>query len=403
MARPIVMPSLGMYTAEGTLTTWLRPPGTAVGAGEVVAEITTEKATYEIEAPEEGLLHVVAEVGVTVPVQGLIGYVLAPGEAPPAVAAGSAPSAIVASEPPRSITRPAPAPPAGGSALPPAEVKASPVARRLAAQHGLELAGLAGSGPGGRIVEADVLAAIARREAASAGPPPDARRVRQRIPLIGIRRTIAERLRHSLATAAPVTLTREASAAALVAARGPLAARLGTSVPYDALFITILAAALREDPTFNAVIEDDTVLVLDEIHIGFAVAAPSGLLVPVVSEADRRPLAEVVAAVGSLAERARAGRLRAEEMAGGTATITNLGAYGVDAFTPILNPPQSVILGIGRITPRPVWEEERWLARPTCLLSLTFDHRVADGAPAARLLEAIVGRMADATYLAGLA
>jgi pyruvate dehydrogenase E2 component (dihydrolipoamide acetyltransferase) len=406
------MPSLGMYTADGALTAWLRPDGAAVAAGEVVAEITTEKASYEIEAPVAGTLHAVAEVGATLPVQAIIGYVLAPGEAPPASAEGQR---VGGAEEPGSageregMSAAVPAlglpsaPPLPRSPAPASEIRASPVARRLAAQHGVDLAGLTGSGPGGRIVEADVLAALARPAPPAADQLPGGRRVRQRLPLTGVRRTIADRLRHSLSTTAPVTLTREVDAEALVAARGRLGARLGHAIPFDALFVKIFAVALRERPELNAVVESDAIVLLDAIHIGFAVAAPGGLVAPVVREADARPLAAIVAEMSELAERARAGHPRPADLEGGTATITNLGAHGVDAFTPILNPPQAAILGIGRVRPRPALEGGGWVARQSCILSLTFDHRVADGAPAADLLAAVARLMADAAYLGDLA
>jgi pyruvate dehydrogenase E2 component (dihydrolipoyllysine-residue acetyltransferase) len=409
VARPIVMPSLGMYTAEGTLATWLRPDGASVTAGEPVAEVTTEKATYEIEAPADGRLHTAAAAGATLAVQGVLGYVLAPGEAPPAAGIGESGSEGEGEKrekgndphPNALPLTPAPALPLSRS---PSPRPASPIARRLAAQHGLDLAGLTGSGPGGRIVEADVLAAVAGR-ATGAGAPSDgaARRIRQRIPLAGMRRTIAERLRGSLSTTVPVTLTREVEAEALVAARERLGRDLGTAIPYDALFIKLLAAGLRERPELNAVVEGDAILVLDEVHIGFAVAVPGGLVVPVVRDADARPLAAVAAAVRDLTARAQAGRLRPADIEDGTATITNLGAYGVDAFTPILNPPQSAILGIGRIRPAPALHEGQWTTRWVCVLSLTFDHRVADGAPAARLLDAVARLMSDAERLTTLA
>jgi pyruvate dehydrogenase E2 component (dihydrolipoamide acetyltransferase) len=412
------MPSLGMYTAEGALTAWLRPDGATVAAGEPVAEITTEKASYEIEAPGDGTLHAVAAVGATLPVQGILGYVLAPGEAPPTPAGGGGGEAGERGSggagergggEAGAIPSPRPSPMGRGSAAasasphPPSEIRASPVARRLAAQHGVELAGLTGSGPGGRIVEADVLAAIARPAATGGDKAAEGRRVRQRLPLAGMRRTIAERLRHSLSTTASVTLTREVDAEAFVAARGRLGERLGRAVPFDALFVKLFAVALRERPELNAVVEPDAIALLDEIHVGFAVSVPGGLVVPVVRDADARPLGTIVAEMTELAERARAGHPPPADLAGGTATITNLGAHGVDAFTPILNPPQAVILGIGRIRPRPALEASGWVARQSCILSLTFDHRVADGAPAAELLAVVARLMADEAYLDDLA
>lgn len=437
MARPIVMPSLGMYTAEGTLTNWLKADGDNIAPGEVVAEITTEKATYEIEAPTEGRLHIVASIGATLEVQGVLGYLLEPGEAPPLVptAAPTPPtntaSPAAPAAPPSAAAASTTAAPSTASAGERGQAPATPVARRLAAQHGIDLTRLTGSGPGGRIVEADVQAAItAQAGQASAStstpgaaapaastttesaplaatgpgaPGGPAERLRQRIPLIGIRRTIGERLRQSLQTAVPVTLTRETEAATLVEARTRLGERLGRAVPYDAIFAAVLAQALTDLPTFNATIQDDAILVYKEVHVGVAVATSVGLLVPVIRSVQSRPLAEIAAAVTELGERARAGRLSADEMMGGTATLTNLGASGVDTFTPILNPPQAVILGIGRIRPTPTVVYGQLLLQPTCHLSLTFDHRVADGAPAAELLGTIARLMNDRAWLMGLA
>ena len=234
MARPIVMPSLGMYTSEGTVTDWLHSPGDRVEAGEQVVEITTEKATYQIEAPEAGVLHAVVEIGTSLPVQALIGYILAPGEDPPATPTGPAPAppAAQGSGVPSPPGRPAARPPAPSSLAPlpatPAGVRASPVARRLATRHGIDVARLTGTGPGGRIIEADVQAAIdAAATTEKVDIAPRGPRVRQRVPLVGMRRTIAERLRHSLSTAAPVTLNREVDAEILVTARPSLAEQIG--------------------------------------------------------------------------------------------------------------------------------------------------------------------------------
>jgi pyruvate dehydrogenase E2 component (dihydrolipoamide acetyltransferase) len=410
VARPIVMPSLGMYTTEGTLTEWLKPPGSQVASGEPILEITTEKATYQVEAPADGLFHAVAQIGAVLPDQGLIGYILAPGEAPPAAeAAAGAPAASTA--PAAGAPAPAAASGAGGETRAAAgDIRpATPIARRLAREHGIDIATVVGTGPGGRIVEADVLAAVERGPsaapasaapaAAPAGPP---RAVRERIPLIGVRKTIAERLRSSLSTTAPVTLTREVDAEALAEARERLKASFTGGLPYDALFVKIVAAALGERPELNAVVEGDAILLLAEIHVGVAVAVRAGLLVPVVRDADKRSLGEVAAEVVALSGRAQAGQLKAEDMVGGTFTITNLGAYGVDAFSPIINPPQAAILGIGRILPRAVVRDGQIVARRSCTLSLTFDHRVTDGAPAARLLEGIASRMGDEAFLGQL-
>src|SRR6185436_9549471 len=303
-----------------------------------------------------------------------------------------------------------------------ARAKASPAARRLAVERGVELANVVGSGPGGRIVEADVLAAAERPQAfgadtrvtdqlagaAAAGAPATVPwRIQRRIALTGVRGAVARRLRESVSTAVPLTLTREVRADALVAARERLRERLGVA-PWDALFVKLFADALREQPALNAIVAGDEILVLDDVHVGFAVPVNDGLIVPVVHDADRRPLVEVVAAVRELGERARAGKASPPDLLGGTATVSNLGAHGVDAFPPVLNPPQSAILGVGRIALRPTVEqgpaveEGMLVVAPTCVLSLTFDHRVADGAPAAELLAAVATRMGDAGYLDAL-
>jgi pyruvate dehydrogenase E2 component (dihydrolipoamide acetyltransferase) len=394
------MPSFGMYTAEGTLLAWLRPSGSAVEEGEPVLEIETEKATHQVLAPATGVLHSVLAAGAPLKEQDVVGYILAPGEAPPAEdsetpAPGSSAEA-----------------PASGAAARRHRVetgswaKASPVARRLAAELGLELQSIVGSGPQGRIVEADVRAALtAKRSAAPRADEavPVGVRIGSRVPLRGMRGAIAARLRHSLDTAVSLTLTREVEADRLLAARWRLAEELGVEVSYDALFVKLLALGLRECPTLNAIVHGQEILHIEEVNIGFAVSLPGGLIVPVIRDADTVPLGMIARAVRDLTERARSGTLTDTDVAGGTATVTNLGEQGVDAFTPVLNPPQSTILGVGRIRPRPLIRDGSVTPANTCVLSLTFDHRVEDGAPAARVLEVIGTLMNDDAFLTGLA
>lgn len=392
MARAIVMPSMGMYTEEGVLTAWLRPAGTRVTPGEPVAEITTEKATFEIPAPEAGILHPVATVGTTLRVEVLMGYILREGEAVPASNTGAASNTGM-----RVDVSLAP----GKNVPPVGTLRVSPVARRLAAQHGIDLKQVIGSGPGGRTVEADILALVSKREAA--GQMSADTRMAERLPMVGLRRSLAERLRTTLSTAASTTLTREASADVLVAARRSLSEKLGQPPSYDALFIKLFAAALRERPELNAIVERESIIRFPQINVGFAVAAPHGLIVPVIQDADSAKFRDVVGAVKDLTERALAGRLQPVHLEGGTATISNLGSHGIDGFTPILNGSQSAILGIGRIVERPVVRNAELAIGHTCVLSLTFDHRVADGAPAALLLDAMARRMNDESFFKFLA
>jgi pyruvate dehydrogenase E2 component (dihydrolipoyllysine-residue acetyltransferase) len=368
-----------------------------VKEGEPVLEIETDKATHDVPSPASGVLHHTLPVGAKLKEQMLVGYVLAEGETPPV------------SEP--SLTRPgvegAPNQAAGSAnkqtaataALESDWIKASPIARRLASERGIPLSSLRGSGPGGRIVEADVMAASNRASIVTPSVIPIPWRVRERIPFTGIRRTIAERLKNSQSAAVSLTLQREVWARLLAEARAELNQKLGASVPFDAFFVKFLAQALRERPELNAVISGDECVLLDEVNIGFACSMPGGLVVPVIRGADILSVAEIGRRIRGLSERARTGQIKSADIEGGTSTITNLGGFGVDGFTPVLNPPQSSILGIGRILPRPVSDSGTIRVLPTVWLSLTFDHRVTDGVPVAQLLEVIARQMNDERHL----
>lgn len=396
MARTIVMPSMGMYTEEGVLTAWLRPAGARVALGDPVAEITTEKATFEIPAPEAGILQPVAAIGTTLRVEALMGYILQNGETVPTGVADSMSAEQKGGALPDLTS------PSRKDSSPAGSLRASPIAKRLAAQHDIDLQLVKGTGPGGRIVEADILALVSRREAATQTPSAE-KPATERVLLAGLRRSLAERLRTTLSTATSTTLTREASADILVAARQALSDKLSQAPSYDALFIKIFAAALRERPDLNATIQNDCIVRFKEINVGFAVAVPNGLIVPVIRNAESASITDIVAAVKNLTERALSGRLQPVHLDGGTTTISNLGGHGIDAFTPILNGPQSAILGIGRIIERPIVRSGQLAVGHTCVLSLTFDHRVVDGAPAALLLDGVVRRMNDPSFFQSLA
>ena len=397
VAVEILMPQLGMYMVEGTLARWRLPAGASVKAGDVILEIENEKAVTEIVAPADGIVEYVASEGEVVPVRGVLGRVLALSEA----RAGGA-SAEVLTVPPA-----LPDTPAASGATPPSgpasEIKATPLARKLAAQHGINLATLAGTGPGGRIGEVDVQAAIQK---AATLPKEPTRAVRHRVALTGRRKVIAQRMMASLASAAQLTIMREVDASALVQARQALVARageLGVRVSYDAILAKVLAAALKEQPILNAVIEGEEIVVLEDVNVGIATATPAGLVVPVLRGADSLSLVAIARLIDELAARAANGKLLPDEMTGGTVTISNIGLFGIDTFTPILNPPESAILGVGRIAPRPVVIGEGLFIRPTVHLSLTWDHRVADGAEAGQLVDRVANLIADRNYLASLA
>ncbi|MBI3970423.1 MAG: 2-oxo acid dehydrogenase subunit E2 [Chloroflexi bacterium] len=276
-------------------------------------------------------------------------------------------------------------------------VRASPIAKRLAREHRIELHAIRGTGPEGRVIERDVLAALEAQERAARVPAvaaPGLLTPRETIKLDGIRRLIAERMQRSLAESAQLTLTAEADATALVELRGHLvpAARVYGHRPptYTDLLVGIVARVLRSHPLLNSSLQAangvQEIVCWSEINVGVAVALERGLIVPVVRGADQKPLQVISEELGDLAERARANRLSVDDLQGGTFTITNLGQVEVDAFTPIVNPPQCAILGVGRIAKKPAVYQDQLAIRHLVTLSLSFDHRIVDGYPAGAFL-----------------
>ncbi|MCU0272912.1 MAG: 2-oxo acid dehydrogenase subunit E2 [Acidimicrobiales bacterium] len=380
MAVVFRVPALGQSATEATVLRWLAGPGDTVAAGQPIVLIETDKAELEVEAPVGGVLGLalVAE-GRTVPVGTDLGTVLAPGEAEPSV---------VATAPPPSSPRLSLVPPAVEATD---RVVASPKARRLAAERGVDLSGLVPSGPDGLLVAADVPEA----GAAPAAPVPTAvpvgagRLVRDRAPLSAARRVTARRLTASW-TSAPhfvqivdVEVTRLASLRAGWRARGgPLA-----TVSWTDLVVAATARALAEHPDVNAVIEGDELVRFADVHVGVAVERPHGLIVPVIADADRRTLPE-------LAERIRALAAGGEgDDVAGSITVSNLGAYGIRAGTPVLNPPEAALVFVGAVEDRVVARNGVPSVRPMVTLSVAFDHRVVDGATAARFVASIRDRL----------
>lgn len=416
MATDVVLPKLGLTQEEGTIVRWLKDEGSRVQKGEPLFEVMTDKATLEVEAPASGvLLRILVPEGGTAPVAAPIAVIGDPGEAAPSPAparGGAQPSARDARARAGALSgagdrspagaRPGSAEGDGASVAPPAErIRISPRARALAAARGIDVRRLVGTGPGGRIVERDVQQALAARAVslpAAAGAPSHPAPAAGNQPAAALspaaarmRAIIARRMVESLRSTAQLTLTTEADMGEAVRLReeiGPeLERRDGVRPTYTDLVVRAAALALRDHPAVNARWEGEGVRRLEEIHVGVAVALDEGLVVPVVRHADRATLAQISATVRDLSERARAMRLRADEMQGGTFTVTNLGMFEIDAFTPILNPPEAAILGVGRLRRTPVAAGDRVEIRPTMVLSLTFDHRVVDGAPAARFLQ----------------
>ncbi len=453
MAVEIVMPRLGWTMEEGTLVEWIRKDGDAVKPGDIMFIIESDKALNEVESFETGILRIPPDsdaLGKPLPVGALLAYIVQPGEAPPFAAAVATPAAAVSAAPaaaaPPAVATPAAAPPAAAAVT--TAVASSPRARRTAAELGVALDGLTGSGRSGRIIERDVRAAaqaalppaaqitpVARRAAeelgvdvaALAAQMPGQRITREhveraaqpavpaapaaqpapavaapetpdesRAPLTRVRRVIAERLSTSARTTVPVTLTTEVDATDLVGVRGSLkqASRNDARpVPsYNDLLAKLVAEALAEHPQLNARLDGDAIVTSSAVHMGFAVDTDRGLVVPVVRDVQRKSVRQIAAEGSRLVEQARAGSVRPEDLSGGTFTLTNLGMYDIDAFTPVINLPQCAILGVGRIVAKQVVVDasaERVAIRQMMFLSLTFDHRLVDGAPAARFLQRV--------------
>jgi pyruvate dehydrogenase E2 component (dihydrolipoamide acetyltransferase) len=390
MATEVTMPKLGLNMTEGRLVEWLVEDGKPVRKGQQIFVIETDKVSNEAEATTDGILRHSVAAGMTIPVMGLVGYILQPGEELPATGAhlqmsnGARTVGQPAEPTSGDATQPRPAAPMAG------EMRASPLARRLAQEAGIDLATIKGTGEGGRISREDVEAAIAARKQGTTGTKTTEP---GRVLITSVRALIAERMLASSQRTAPVTLTTEVDANELVQAREQMNARQegqpGFPLSYNALLMKIVAIALKACPYMNARQEGEAICLLSEVHIGLAIDTERGLLVPVIQHADTCSLAEISQDLKDKTDRARTGKSSPDELSGGTFTITNLGMFGIDAFTPIINLPELAILGVGRIVRKPVEYAGELCLRERMTLSLTFDHRLVDGAPAAHFLQYI--------------
>jgi pyruvate dehydrogenase E2 component (dihydrolipoamide acetyltransferase) len=390
---------------EAAFVEWLKKDGDEVKAGEPLFAVETDKAVQEIESLDAGILRLTPtspRKDDKVRVGDVLGYLVAAGETTPVGAPVAKPaSKTEVSAAPASVAQ-AVAPvavEAAEVAAVPAGRPVSPRAARRAMQEGVDLRAVPGTGKGGRIRESDIVAALRGKTASAATVSEQATPAAPSIPgrnekITTLRRTIADRMHRSKTITAPVTLTTRVDAGALVALREGMKAEGKKTLPaYGDILMREVAQALLEHPALNARWEDDHLRYPASVNIGFAVDTEAGLVVPVVRDAPNRALQELADLTRDLAERAKTRRLAAEEMSGGTFTITNLGMAGIDAFTPIINWPECAVLGVGRITEEPVVSGKKLAIGHRLWLSLTFDHRIVDGAPAARFLEAVRERI----------
>ncbi len=406
MAQPVHLPKVGMTMEEGTLCRWLVADGVPVSAGQPLFEMETEKVKMEVESDGPGVLRQLVEEGTKLKPGDVVGCLLAPGEEAPRdildlVAAQLAREATMGSSS-RAVEAEATATRVAGQA---GRLRVSPVARRLAEQSGIDLTRVRGTGPDGRITEQDVRSEIARPAGAPSTPSrsnaPAGEAPGSAIPYGGRRRTIGDRMRQSLQTAAQLTLSTETGvgdAVRMVHGLNREWRHDGVVVTLTALIVRACALALREHPNLNARLDGDQILLLDDVNVGIAVDLPEGLMVPVVAHADTSSLKDVAKTLADLTERAKGGALKLEDMTGGTFTVTSLDSYGIDVFTPIINPPQTAILGVGRVRDVAGFEGTEVVRRQAVTLNLSFDHRVVDGGPAARFLHRIC-ELLDRPYL----
>ncbi len=383
MPIEIQLPRLGWSMEEGTFVAWLKKDGDSVKAGEPLFTLESDKAAQDVEATDSGILRLAPDApkeGDVVQVGRVLGWLLAESETGSTVAvAPSPPPASAAPEIPQANTetgRPCIVTVSAGAH------PASPRARRAAKEHQVDLSTLSPTGQGGRIRERDVLAAAASL------PSDDGFK---KVPLAPLRRTIAARLMHSRQTTVPVTITGRCDATQLVTLRAQLKATgAGIAPSFNDILAKLTAAALRQHPMLAAIWADDHLLLPESIHIGIAVDTEVGLVVPVIRNVDTSTLSQITAQSQKLIAAARAGQLAATDMQGACFTLSNLGSLGVEAFTPVINPPESAILGIGAIIREAVpLADGTFTARDRLTLSLTFDHRVNDGAAAARVLQTL--------------
>ncbi|MFZ5608079.1 MAG: 2-oxoglutarate dehydrogenase complex dihydrolipoyllysine-residue succinyltransferase [Pseudomonadota bacterium] len=397
MATEIKVPQLGESITEATIGKWLKAVGEAVALDEPVAELETDKVAMEVNAPAAGVLReIIAQEGDTVEIGALIGTIDEAG------GAGMTPPS----------TKPAPAAAKQAKAADEAGDKSlSPAVRKLIAEHGLDPAAIAGTGKDGRLLKADVLAAAENAKtkpasSAKAKPAPGAKPPaaedgprEERVRMTRLRQRIAERLKEAQSSAAMLTTFNEADMSAVIAYRNRykdlFEKKHGIRLGFMSFFVKACVHALREVPAVNAQIDGDEIVYKNYYHIGVAVSAPNGLVVPVVRNADRLSFADVELAIADFGRRARDGKLELGDLQGGTFTISNGGIFGSLMSTPILNPPQSGILGMHKIQERPVALDGQVVVRPMMYLALSYDHRLIDGREAVTFLVRVKDMIED--------
>ena len=391
MAVSIVMPRLGDFMTEGVVTKWHKSSGDHVERGDVVASVEAEKFNYDVEATDPGTLHIAAREGDTVAVDAPIGFLLSEGESPPEI---QDPEELNPTVIPRAATRKTPLRQNTGDVIP-----STPGARRLAAKLGIDLSEISPTGPRGRIVDADVRQhheELGKPKDQNGKVPPGFPEPREIIPLQGMRRAIAKNMKESLSKTAQLSYYIDIDVTEAQSMRKSLSNDSGTPITMAAMITKACAEALSRVPSMNTILVNDNVMYFDEINIGIAVALDEGLIVPTIKNVQQLTLSEISSAIKELSTKASTGGLSSDDVLGGTFTISVLGV--VDGFTPILNPPQNAIIGVGRNIQKPIVKNGEIVVRDMMTLSLTADHQVIDGAVAVsfmRRLQRVLERPAN--------
>lgn len=404
MSTEIKVPTLGESITEATLGEWLKQPGDTVAADEPVASLETDKVSVEVNAPVAGVLGAhAAKVGDTVQVGATLGSVEG-GTAAPAPA--SAPIGEVKQSPPVTPVAPEQAEPGIAPTL-------SPAVRRLVLERGVDPSGIKGTGKDGRLTKEDVLGAQpAAKSAPAAESPAEAakptsstlgERREERVRMTRLRQTVAKRLKDAQNTAALLTTFNDVDMTEVIAARTRykdlFEKKHGVRLGFMGFFVKAAVQALRDMPSVNAQIDGDEIVYHDYVDVSVAVSAPNGLVVPVIRDAQVKSVADIEKTIGDFGARAKAGTLTMADMAGGTFTISNGGVFGSLMSTPIINPPQSAVLGLHRIEDRPVVRDGQVVVRPMMYLALSYDHRLIDGREAVTFLVAVKNAIEDPTRL----
>jgi len=397
MSAPIILPQWGMGMNDGEIVKWLKAVGDPITKGDQLVEIESSKVNSEVEATADGTLgRIDVEEGRVVNVGTVLGYVLEAGDSESDLPAAAADTGSASTPAPVVAAAPAAAPavaPKGGKQI------VTPRARRLAKEMGVDLAGITGTGPSGRVTEDDVKAGPTGPAAA---PPPESTiPVKEVIKLSGLRGTIARRMSESAAIPS-VTLSTTADVTDTIAFQRNLIGewRQHRIRPqFQDLVIAAVARALKEAPIANSHLVGDEVRILDEVNVGIAMAIPEGLLVPVIKNADQKSLLDIALEVRDLAKKAKSNSLSIDEMTNGTFSITNLSNYNINTFDPLLNPPEIGILGLGTVEERPTVVDGEVAIRSIANLNLAFDHRAWDGAPAAEFVRSVAKLLSDPSWM----